>query len=165
MQINKETLRAEIATYKSLSPLDKEQYLKKIESLEGSVYNFIETSLDEESRAIFEEQIRDLVYISAINVGGAKAKDVVVCSKKLAYEIFNNAIEIVYTTSTSEYDFKSGIVSTYYKNQEKRDEAIGSSDFIKYIRGYSRYWRDMIDENDCDEEYELPDYVKDIFNE
>ena len=163
MQISKDRLKLEIAEYSSLSTAEKQAYKEEVQQLEGNIYEFINGFLEEESAAIFEEQIRDMVYVSVITAGGKDIINATTCAKKITYTTFNTAIE--FATNNTSVDFKNGIVSTYHANQEQRDNAIKSSDFIKYVRGYGKYWRSKIDENLCEENYSIPKNIRDQIDE
>lgn len=157
--MSKQTLQEAIKKYKSLSLEQKERFVKETASLVISVEDYIDEYFADDplARELYKEQLRDMAQADQITVQDDSLAHVP-CAKNITYELFNRAFSANISSKKPE-DLARKAKTLWAKRQSKRDKDMSNSEFMQYVRGYSKYWHNDIDENNCEEEIGDIDWI------
>ena len=150
----KKLLMNEMKRYKELSLEEKETYVQETYALQKEVENIFRDFFGSEQE-IADEYIEQLREQSATYNMGIDDIHAVPCSRKIVYESAKSITKVLHDKNPKD------IAQTYKKqkisNNKKKDSASKDSEFLQYLRGYSKYWSNIIDENEGDIDIEEGD--------
>lgn len=141
----------EFSKFDKLSDSDRKKYSSETEDyindIESRILSVFRSYSHPEVGEFIIERIRDGAY-NAYEDSMERYRAVIM---RMAYKSGETVLkEIDRNTDDENNALIKNIISTIKKNKKDRENAVKDDEFMAYMRGYSKYWNNRIDENDAD---------------